>query len=153
MNNKFQLLKQVPLFADWSRSELEAVAAVADEIDVPEGTTLTLEGEAAREFVVLVDGEASVEMELAHRRRTGLGARGESPREIVATLRGGDFLGEIALLTRSARTATVRTTAPSRLFVLTDRAFRRLADTVPAFASRTWHSAAERSGARHAQAT
>lgn len=137
MNNKFQLLKQVPLFADWSRSELEAVAAVADEIDVPEGTTLTLEGEAAREFVVLVDGEASVE----------IGG------EIVATLRGGDFLGEIALLTRSARTATVRTTAPSRLFVLTDRAFRRLADTVPAFASRTWHSAAERSGARHAQAT
>ena len=137
MNNKFQLLKQVPLFADWSRSELEAVAAVADEIDVPEGTTLTLEGEAAREFVVLVDGEASVE----------IGG------EIVATLRGGDLLGEIALLTRSARTATVRTTAPSRLFVLTDRAFRRLADTVPAFASRTWHSAAERSGARHAQAT
>ena len=137
MNNKFQLLKQVPLFADWSRTELEAVAAVADEIDVPEGTTLTLEGEAAREFVVLVDGEASVE----------IGG------EIVATLRGGDLLGEIALLTRRARTATVRTTAPSRLFVLTDRAFRRLADTVPALASRTWHSAAERSGARHAQAT
>jgi voltage-gated potassium channel len=136
MKTKFELLKQVPLFADWSRDQLEAVAAVADEIDVPAGTTLTLEGETAREFVVLIDGEATVEIQ----------------GEPVATLRGGEFLGEIALLTRSTRTATVRTTKQSRLFVLTDRAFRQLADTVPAFARRTWHSAAERAGVEHAPA-
>jgi CRP-like cAMP-binding protein len=129
--NKIKLLKQVPLFADWSREELQAVATVADEIDVPADTTLTLEGETGREFVVLVEGEATVE----------IGG------EVVARLHDGDFLGEIALLTRSTRTATVRTTVPSRLFVLTDRAFRNLAETVPAFASRTWHSASERSAA------
>ena len=130
MKDKFDLLKQVPLFADWSRGELQAVAAVADQLDVPAATTLTLEGDTAREFVVLVEGEASVEIQ----------------GEPVATLRSGDFLGEIALLTRSPRTATVRTTKQSRLFVLTDRAFRQLADTVPAFAGRTWRAAAERAG-------
>jgi CRP-like cAMP-binding protein len=128
MKTKIELLKQVPLFADWSREELETVAAMADELDVPAGKTLTLEGETGREFIVLVEGEAVVHEEGAP----------------VATLRSGDFLGEIALLTRRTRTATVTTTEPSRLFVLTDRAFRLLADTVPAFAARTWAATADR---------
>jgi CRP/FNR family transcriptional regulator, cyclic AMP receptor protein len=128
MTTKIELLRQVPLFADWSRDELRAVAAVADELDVPAGKTLTLEGAAGREFIVLVEGEATV----------------HEDGEAVATLNDGDFLGEIALLTRRTRTATVTTTVPSRLLVLTDRAFRQLAETVPAFAARTWAATAER---------
>jgi CRP/FNR family transcriptional regulator, cyclic AMP receptor protein len=128
MKAKIELLRQVPLFADWSRDELRAVAAVADELDVPAGKELTLEGAAGREFIVLVEGEAIV----------------HEDGEAVATLTGGDFLGEIALLTRRTRTATVTTTVPSRLLVLTDRAFRQLAETVPAFAARTWAATAER---------
>jgi CRP-like cAMP-binding protein len=128
MDTKIEVLKQVPLFAGLSGSELQAVAAVADEIDVPAGTVLTREGAEGREFVVLVRGEVEI----------------AEHGTVVRTLGDGDFLGEIALLTRGPRTATATTTVPSRLLVLTDRAFRRLADTVPSFAERTAIATAER---------
>lgn len=128
MDTKIRLLAQVPLFAGLSQEQLRAVALVADEIDVPAGTTLTREGATGREFVVLVRGEVRI----------------EEHGSVVRTLHDGDFLGEIALLTRSPRTATATTTTPSRLLVLTDRAFRRLADEVPEFAARTWAATAER---------
>jgi CRP/FNR family transcriptional regulator, cyclic AMP receptor protein len=64
--------------------------------------------------------------------------------ETIATLGPGDFLGEIALLTRSKRTATVTTTEPTRVLVLTDRAFRDLNDRIPVMAARTWAATAAR---------
>jgi hypothetical protein len=36
-NEKVELIKRAPLFADCSRSELEEIAQLADEIDLPEG--------------------------------------------------------------------------------------------------------------------
>jgi cAMP-dependent protein kinase regulator len=128
MDTKIEVLKQVPLFAELSRSELQTVASVADELDVPAGTALTLEGETGREFFVLVEGLATV---------------AEDGR-VVRTLARGDFIGEIALLTRGPRTATVTAEVPSRLLVLTDRAFRQLAETIPSFASSTWAAAVTR---------
>jgi CRP-like cAMP-binding protein len=128
MTTKIALLQEVPLFAGLSRTELRQVASLADELDVPAGTALTLQGESGREFFVLVEGVATVEADGA----------------TVATLVRGDFIGEIALLTHSRRTATVRTEVPSRVLVLTDRAFRQLAATLPSFASRTWAATAAR---------
>jgi CRP-like cAMP-binding protein len=109
-NAKLELLKRVPLFADCSKRELETVAAIADELTMPAGRELTKEGARGAEFVVLAEGAADV------RRR---GRR-------VNTLASGDFLGEIALITGTPRTATVTTTAPSRVLVMTAPAFRRL---------------------------
>ena len=128
MDTKIEVLKQVPLFAGLSRGELKLVASIADELVVPAGTSLTIEGERGREFFVLVEGVATVAQD-------GLEVR---------TLVGGDFLGEISLLTRTPRTATVTAVVPARLLVLTDRDFRRLADEVPAFAARTWAAADQR---------
>ena len=128
MNTKLEMLKRVPLFAGLSRDELRLVASVADELVVPAGTSLTLEGERGREFFVLVDGVATVATDGVE----------------VRTLVGGDFVGEISLLTRSPRTATVTAVVPVRLLVLSDRDFRRLADALPSFASRTWAAAADR---------
>src|SRR4051812_47143755 len=109
-NAKLDLIKRVPLFAGCSKRELEDVAAIADELSLPEGRTLTKEGAAGREFVVLIDGAAEV-------RRKG---------RKVNTLGAGDFLGEIALVTGTPRTATVKTTEPSRMLVITARDFRTL---------------------------
>lgn len=114
-NAKLELLKRVPLFADCTRRELEAVAAVADELDLPAGRELTKEGARGAEFIVIAEGAADV-------RRRG---------RKVNTLGGGDFLGEIALLTGTPRTATVQTTAPSRLLVLTAAAFRKVLRDTP----------------------
>ena len=128
MDTKLEMLKQVPLFAGLQKGELLRIAQVADEIDVPAGTTLTVQGETGREFFILLDGVASVEVD----------------GRVVRRLLAGDFLGEIALLTRTTRTATVEAVEPSRLLVLTDRAFRQLADWIPEFAARTWAATAER---------
>jgi CRP-like cAMP-binding protein len=128
MDTKIELLKQVPLFAGTSADELRQIASRMDEIDVPAGYTLTREGDRGREFVVLVEGSATV----------------ENDGRVIATLSDGDFLGEIALLLYTQRTATVRTTTPARLLVTTDRDFRTLVDDVPAFNRRVWSAAAAR---------
>jgi CRP-like cAMP-binding protein len=114
-NAKVELIKRVPLFERCSKRELSQIASLADELDLPHGRTLTKEGAAGHEFVVIVDGAADVERE---------GRR-------VNTLRAGDFLGEIALVTGRPRTATVTTTKPSRLLVITAQAFRSLLRDVP----------------------
>ncbi|HZQ15894.1 MAG TPA: cyclic nucleotide-binding domain-containing protein [Gaiellaceae bacterium] len=114
-NAKEQLLRDVPLFSRCSKRELSALAAVADELDVPAGAELTREGELGREFVVIVRGAAKVT-------RNG---------RTLNRLGSGDFLGEIALLAGGTRTATVTTTEPTTILVLTDRAFRRVARAIP----------------------
>jgi CRP/FNR family cyclic AMP-dependent transcriptional regulator len=114
-NAKIELLKTVPLFARCTRRELDALAAEADELAVPAGRALARQGERGRDFVVIVDGAADVSKN---------GRR-------VNRLGSGDFLGEIALVSGGPRTATVTTTAPSRLLVLSDRAFRRVVREMP----------------------
>lgn len=109
-NAKAELLRRVPLFAELSKRDLERVASIADELDLPPGRTLTKEGARGREFFVLAEGEAAVTK------------RGRK----VATLSDGDFFGEIALLTNMPRNATVTSTSPVRLLVVTDRDFQRL---------------------------
>ena len=62
----------------------------------------------------------------------------------LAALGPGDFFGEIALLTRSRRTATVTTMEPSRLLVLGDRAFREATERMPDLAAHAWAATAAR---------
>jgi CRP/FNR family transcriptional regulator, cyclic AMP receptor protein len=114
-NAKLELIKRVPLFSDCSKRELDEVAAIADELSIPEGKELTHEGATGGEFLVLIDGSADV-------RRKG---------RKVNTLGAGDFLGEIALITGTPRTATVTTTSRSRMLVITARDFRTLLRRMP----------------------
>ena len=60
-NSKIDLIKRVPLFSAASKQELAEIASIADEIDLPEGKVLIKEGDAGREFFVLIDGTADVE--------------------------------------------------------------------------------------------
>src|SRR2546423_3053026 len=107
MDRKVELISKVPLFSHCSKKELQQIAQAADEIDLPAGKILTREGDRGREFFVLLDGTAEVE-------KSG---------EQIRTLGAGDFLGEIALVSREPRTATVTTTSEVQALVITDQAF------------------------------
>jgi signal-transduction protein with cAMP-binding, CBS, and nucleotidyltransferase domain len=62
-NQKVELIRGVPLFANLSKRELEEVASIADEIDFKEGKELIREGARGREFFVLLDGAVEVTQE------------------------------------------------------------------------------------------
>jgi CRP-like cAMP-binding protein len=125
---KVELLRKTPLFADCTKAELRALARTADEVAVREGTVLTREGRTAREFFVLVDGDVRVTR------------RGKT----IAELGGGDWVGEIALLTSWPRTARVRATSPVRVLVITDRRFRSVIETMPSIALKVMSSLGDR---------
>ena len=125
---KIELLKTVPLFAGCSKSELGQLAKTADEIDLRQGTVLTREGRPGREFFVLIDGTAEV---------TRKGKR-------IADLGPGDWLGEIALITDSPRTATVTATSAVDVLVITDRRFRSVVETMPSIALKVLACVGER---------
>lgn len=114
-DTKLDTLRRLPLFAGISARELRAVSKVADEIDLPAGYTFIREGEQGHELVFIVDGSAEVSRD---------GAR-------INRVRNGDIVGEIAVLTRGERTATVTTTRPTRAFVMTARDFWALLERVP----------------------
>ena len=114
-NTKVELIKKAPLFSQCTKKELEAIATYADELTLPEGKELTKQGARGREFVVIVEGSADV-------RKNG---------RRVNRLGAGDFVGEIALLSGAPRTATVTTTSPTRILVLTDSAFKRVTEQAP----------------------
>jgi CRP-like cAMP-binding protein len=129
-NAKVELLRRMPLFTQFSTRELGEVAAVADELEVPEGKALTKQGRPGREFFVLVEGQADVERD---------GRR-------VFALGRGDFFGEIALIAKRPRTATVTTTTPARVLVVTDRSFQSLMERFPSMQLKVLQTLAERVG-------
>ena len=127
-NQKTDLIHKVPLFARCSRAELKEIAMLADEIDLHEGKEMTREGEPGREFFVLLEGTADVR---------------KKSRKVNA-LGPGDFFGEIALVSREPRTATVIATSPVRALVITDRSFRRLLEESPQVQTKVMEAMAQR---------
>jgi CRP/FNR family transcriptional regulator, cyclic AMP receptor protein len=114
-DGKVELIRKVPLFSKLSKKELEDVAHIADELDLPAGKVMAREGDRGREFFVLLEGEADV-------------TKGN---RTLNTMREGDFFGEIALVTKMPRTATVTATSDVRVLVVTERDFTALLKRSP----------------------
>ena len=114
-DTRVELLRGLPLFELCSKRDLRRIAALAEERTIESGTELIREGEPGTEFYVVVFGEVDV------RRR---GRR-------VARLGASSFVGEIALLSRSPRTATVVAATPLRVLAISGRDFVELLDTLP----------------------
>jgi CRP/FNR family transcriptional regulator, cyclic AMP receptor protein len=108
-------IANVPLFKGLSDRELRSLAQRAEQVSLDAGTTVVTEGEPGNEFFVLLTGAAKVT-------KRGRTARLLGP--------GGSF-GELALITGTARAATVTTTEPSDLMVLERRDFIALLDDFP----------------------
>jgi CRP/FNR family transcriptional regulator, cyclic AMP receptor protein len=107
-DSKADVLSRVPLFAQCSHKELEFLASRTDEVDLNAGHTLIKQGSPSDSFYVLLEGEATVSVD-----------GNERP-----PLRAGDFFGEISMLDRGPATATVVTTTPARVMVMSHAQFR-----------------------------
>jgi CRP-like cAMP-binding protein len=125
---KVELLKGVPLFSKLDKKGLQDVAQIADELDLPAGKEMATEGDRGREFFVLLKGEADV---------TKGGQR-------INTMKEGDFFGEIALVTKMPRTASVTATTDVDVLVITERAFDSLLKKSPEIGRSVAEALAER---------
>jgi CRP/FNR family cyclic AMP-dependent transcriptional regulator len=104
-------LRSIPLFEALPGEARSLIAQHADQIDVPEGRELVRQGEFAYEFFVIEEGSAEV-------LRDG---------KQIAELGPGDFLGEMGIVGKAVRNATVVTTSPANVIVMTAQAFRSVA--------------------------
>jgi CRP/FNR family transcriptional regulator, cyclic AMP receptor protein len=121
-------LKSIPLFKTVSDEELQQIAPFAREVSVEEGRYLVREGDFSYEFMAIEEGEAEV-------------LRGG---EHLADLGPGDFFGEIGLLERDRRNASVVAKSPMRLVTLTGWDLKRMERTMPEALARVREVLAER---------
>ena len=121
-------LQQVALFAACSRKDLQLVAKRAEDIRVAAGKALVTEGETGHEFFVILTGTAKVTR------------RGRK----IATLGPGDAFGELALLEKAPRNASVVAETDMELVVLGQREFAGIVDEVPGFARKMLAGMAKR---------
>jgi CRP-like cAMP-binding protein len=108
-------LGRIPLFAALSTKQLESVDALVTTVDVKAGRELIRQGEAGREFFLVVEGEAEVCRDGA----------------VVASRGPGTFFGEIALLLDRPRNASVVASTDMTVEVIDRQDFRRLLDQHP----------------------
>lgn len=117
-NQYHDYLRQVPLFADLDKGELDHVSQAATDLDLEAGNVLMREGSMANEMVVVVEGMLEVTRDGQH----------------VADIGPGGFAGEMALLTHSHRNSTVTTKTKCSLVHIDGRAFSALLHDVPELA-------------------
>ena len=108
-------LSSIPLFEEVGEEELAQIAPFATEVSVEEGRELVREGDFSYEFMAIEEGQAEV-------------TRGG---EHVADLGPGDFFGEMGLLERTLRNATVTAKTPVRLITLTGWDLKRVERAAP----------------------
>jgi CRP-like cAMP-binding protein len=108
-------LKSIWMFSGCSSSELRKIRGSLDQVTVPPGKVLVEEGRIGTEFFLIVSGTAAVTRE------------GKK----VATLGPGSYFGELALLDRKPRSASVVSETDMDLLVLSQRQFNSLLESVP----------------------
>ncbi|HUW04555.1 MAG TPA: cyclic nucleotide-binding domain-containing protein [Acidimicrobiales bacterium] len=119
-------LSAVPLFAACSKKELQKIAKATDEITLPAGHVLMEQGQLGREAFVIVDGTATV-------KRNG---------RKIAELGPGSAVGELSLLDRGERTATVEAETELTVLVIGPREFGAVIDSVPSLTGKLLQSMA-----------
>src|SRR5919108_6097438 len=107
VTTKAATLARIPLFEHVPGSQLERFAVAAEDLDMPPGRVLCQEGRSAREFFVIIEGEAEATKGSEHVRRLG----------------PGDFFGGVELIEHTLRATTVRALTPLRVFVFSARGF------------------------------
>ncbi len=118
--DKLTHLRNVTLFAECSAKDISKIAKASDEIEVTAGHVICDQGQMGREAFVIMEGSAIV-------RRNG---------KKVATLGPGSVVGELSLLDRGPRTATVTADTDVTLLVIDSRHFAGVLQDVPSLAGK-----------------
>lgn len=121
-------LSKVALFSACSKKELEKVAKAGDEITMTAGTMIIDQGQTGREAFVIVEGDVTVKR---NNRK-------------VATLGAGSVVGEMSLLDKGPRTATVICDTDCTLLVIDQRRFLGVVEEIPTIAYKLLGSLAAR---------
>jgi CRP-like cAMP-binding protein len=109
------LIRGVSIFASLDDRSIERLAGEFIERNFQPGQEIAHEGEGGLNFFVVAEGEADVTV------------HGDK----VGTLTSGDSFGEIALVDKSARSATITATTPMRAYGLPIWSFRPFAQEHP----------------------
>ncbi len=123
-----ELLQGTPLFAHVPVRSLERMAAMAKLITHREGDVIVRQGAGAHAFHLIVAGEADVSADGVH----------------VATLRPGEYFGEIAVIESGRRTASVTAASELRVIAIDATSFRHLVRSDPTLAAALPAEIAER---------
>jgi len=116
-----EVLKALPLFKALTAPELENLASYLFEKSFHPGSTLFVEGMAGEILYLIRKGRVEI-----LKRAPG----GED--KVLATLKGGDSLGEMSLVDNLPRTATARVAEESVLLVMTKKSFNTMLEKHPA---------------------
>jgi CRP/FNR family cyclic AMP-dependent transcriptional regulator len=108
-------LKKIPVFSDLDDAALRTISLLASEVSVPEGKELVREGDYSYDLLAIEEGTAKVERE------------GQQ----LATLGPGDVIGEVGVLERGQRNATVIATSPMMLITLDRWDVKKLVKQAP----------------------
>jgi CRP-like cAMP-binding protein len=106
------LIRQVPLFADLDKRDVQGLASTMKQRDFDAGDTIATEGATGIGFFIIDEGEATVSV------------HGQE----VGTLKHGDYFGEVALIDDGARTATITANTPLKAYGITSWEFRPLVE-------------------------
>ena len=120
MNPEYlKMLQGLPLFAEFTDAELEGALDLIDKVEFKPGECIVKQDEKGDCMFVLIEGSARV----VHRR---------AGKEIeLATLKVGDFFGELALVDSGPRSADVETITACTLFRIEHGALRAIAGVYP----------------------
>ena len=121
-------LANTKLFALCSKRELHKVAKIAKIRKIPKGTRIMTEGDDAETMFAILYGVARVSR---NNRK-------------VATLGAGDVVGELAVLGRTKRNATVDADTDLEVAELSRRALAKMIGDVPSFSQKLLESLAGR---------
>jgi CRP-like cAMP-binding protein len=122
------LLRNVRLFSELDEHDLESLADEFSERRFATGDKIALEGEGGLMFFILEEGEVSIEV-------------GGEP---VRTLGPGASFGEIALIDRRPRTATVTASSDVKAYGLPVFVFRPFVEARPSVAWKMLEALADR---------
>ena len=114
-DQKMDLLKKVPMFSELSKSHLREISKHSDNVAKKAGDVLARQGNKGWEFFFIIEGKARVEKD----------------GRVIRNLTSGDFFGEISLIDREPRTASVIAETDMDLLVVHSRSFNHLLDTTP----------------------